>query len=463
MSELVSISKSDKVKWLICIFLTGALLLVPSIGWYEGQIKTFIAITVFCLALAAFELLPVAALGLMLPILYLIFGVAPIDAIMSPWSGGITMLMIIGGFLLAAVMEASGVLVRVAYYLMAKVKGSYLKLMIAIYLVSVLLSILMFGGGSYMIMGPLCFGLCAALGAMRTKMGAGIAFACMLGTCSSHAFIYSATSYAIIKGSSAGAADDVQINILSVLWHNLPTIFIMVAILLITVKWYRPEKELGNTEYFETKLAELGPMTPVEKRSLIILALVFLFMFTTKFHGFPMEYGLFTIPLLAWLPIFRVADVKTFRRVNWDMIFFGAGCVSIGTVASSLGLDTLLAQYCQSYFTGAGTTQVFLILFAIIFVLNFVMTPTAIWSLISAPVFAVTTSIGIPALPVLYFLVTGSEAILLPYEYLPYLIVYSFGMMSMTDFIKLNVMRSCVLLVGIVCLLLPWWHLVGIL
>ena len=463
MSESSKMSKTDIIKWSVVIALGLICFLIPSTGWYADGIKNFVIITVVCLAIAAMELLPVAQIGLMLPVLYLVCKVAPVTVIMSPWSGGITMLMIIGGFLLAAIMEGSGVLTRLAYFLMAKVKGSYAKLLVAIYLVSVILSILMFGGGSYMIMGPLCVGLCMALGAMRTKMGAGIAFACMLGTCSSHSFMYTATSYAIIKGAAAGLVDHVQFDLISILIHNLPTIFMMLLILFITVKWYKPDQEMGDTDYFKAKLAELGPMKPLEIRAGIVLALVFLFMFTSKFHGYPMEYGLFAIPLLAWLPGFNAADASTFKRVNWDMIFFGAGCISIGTVATHLGLGNILAEYCIGFFEGGSITKVFFTIFVVIFGLNFVMTPTAIWALISAPILTLTAQIGIEPLPVMYFLVSMSEAIILPYEYLPYLIVYAFGMMSMKDFIKLNAMRCVLFVLGIMFLLIPWWQIVGIL
>ena len=51
-------SKKDLVTWGISVFLTAACLVVPEQGIYTHNVKLFLAITVFCLSLAAFELVP---------------------------------------------------------------------------------------------------------------------------------------------------------------------------------------------------------------------------------------------------------------------------------------------------------------------------------------------------------------------------------------------------------------------
>jgi len=101
--------------------------------------------------------------------------------------------------------------------------------------------------------------------------------------------------------------------------------------------------------------------------------------------------------------------------------------------------------------------------FAIIFFLNFLMTPTAIGALFAAPLAEISVALGMGALPFMYCLVSCSEVILLPYEYVAYLVIYAFGMMHMKDFIKLHAMRLVVFLVFYLFLLVPYWGLIGIL
>ena len=70
---------------------------------------------------------------------------------------------------------------------------------------------------------------------------------------------------------------------------------------------------------------------------------------------------------------------------------------------------------------------------------------------------------GLSPIPFAYAVNACSEAILLPYEYVPYLIVYGFGMISMKDFIKVNILRSVLFFGGFLLILIPYWMLIGLL
>ncbi len=91
------------------------------------------------------------------------------------------------------------------------------------------------------------------------------------------------------------------------------------------------------------------------------------------------------------------------------------------------------------------------------------MPPTAIYALISEPMCIVAQTLGYSAVPFLLATNACSEAILLPYEYIPYLIVFSFGMLSMKDFIKTNILRSILFFGGFLILLIPYWMIIGLL
>jgi len=145
------------------------------------------------------------------------------------------------------------------------------------------------------------------------------------------------------------------------------------------------------------------------------------------------------------------------------MIFFVMSFMSIGTVAGSLGLGAYIAQAIN--FVLAGSTSpfvIFAVIFCIVFFLNFLMTPLAIFALITAPVCAIAINAGFDPAVFLYAVNACSEAILMPYEYVPYLIVYSFGMIGMVDFIKTNALRSILFLLGFLVLLIPYWMLIGL-
>ena len=90
------------------------------------------------------------------------------------------------------------------------------------------------------------------------------------------------------------------------------------------------------------------------------------------------------------------------------------------------------------------------------------MTPMAIWALLTAPLMQVAIDLGLNQLPFLYCLLSCAEAIIFPYEYVPYLTVYAFGMMTMGDFIKLNTVRCAIFVAGFLGVLIPFWMLIGL-
>ena len=112
-----------------------------------------------------------------------------------------------------------------------------------------------------------------------------------------------------------------------------------------------------------------------------------------------------------------------------------------------------------------GSTSAFAIVgivFAIVFVLNFLMTPAAIFALITEPILIMVTAMGYSPIPFTYAINACSEAIIFPYEYVPYLIVYSFGMIKMNDFIKYNIIRSAIVFGWILFIMVPYWSLIGL-
>ena len=135
-NTLGGLNRSQAVKWAISIILTVLILIIPEQGLYTHQIKLFLAITVFGLALAAFEIVPMMFISVVMPSLWVLCGVAPVATVMSPWTGT-TFLMIMGALFMAATLEDCGLLRRVAYFLIFRVKGNNFYLLASINVVGV--------------------------------------------------------------------------------------------------------------------------------------------------------------------------------------------------------------------------------------------------------------------------------------------------------------------------------------
>ena len=204
-------------------------------------------------------------------------------------------------------------------------------------------------------------------------------------------------------------------------------------------------------------------MGTVEKKAAVFMVVFFVLLLTGPWTGVDANLLFAIAPWILLLPGINVATAKSVHQLNWQNVFFIASCMAIGTVASSLGIGNIIANYATPVLQNVSQFGFFGIIFAITFVLNFFMTPMAIWSLMTVPLCDIAVNIGMNIRPVSYSLVMCSEAILLPYEYVPYLVVYSFGMISMSDFLKLNIVRCIFYLIGFMCLLVPYWTLIGVL
>ena len=161
-----TIDRSQIIKWAIVAAVTAVCIIIPEQGIYTHEVKMFFAVTVFGLAMSAFELMPDLFVAIILPAGWTLFKVAPAANIFSPWVG--TMIfMILGAFVMAATLDDCGILKRIAYSLMYKVKGSYFSLLAGLMVCGVIINVLTSGRG-YLIMAVLGAGLCIAMKNMKT-------------------------------------------------------------------------------------------------------------------------------------------------------------------------------------------------------------------------------------------------------------------------------------------------------
>lgn len=459
-------TRSTIIKWTISIILSLSMFAIPLGNFFTSQVRLFFIITIFGLALAAFELLPEIAIGALMPALWIIFDVAPTNVVMSPWLGTV-MYMTIGMLLLAATCSDSGLLKRISFMVMSVVGNNYWALIFGVFFAGVLLSFITFGACGHIILGTLCFGLCKSLNIMDTKMSAAIAMSVMLGCCSSHCFLYVAPAYGVINAMAADILTEYHINIsmIGILAHNWPMLLVCIFSVFVLGKIFKTDMQIETKKYFQQSLKAMGPMSKAEKANLAILLIITIYLLTQPLHKLDANLAFCIFPWLLFFPFIGGAEMKSIHHVNWSMIIFIAGCMSIGTVASSFGFGDLIAEYITPIFiTAEGNMfKIFGTLFGTVFALNFLMTPTAIWALITAPMAQLATTVGINPQTFLYALVSSAEAVVLPYEYVPYLIIYSFGMIKMSDFVKISIIRCIILFVGFLILQVPYWKLIGLL
>ena len=462
-TSLTPMNKSTLIKWSITFLVPLCIFLIPTNAAYTAQMRMFFVITVFALFLMGFEFFDNILPAMVMPIGYVIFGVADFGTAFSGFTSSVVY-MCFGSYLLATILIEIGLLQRVAYWCLIKCGGTFHGLMIGIFLTGCVITVLTFGGGG-VIMTAIAYGICVAMGLKKGKTSSAIMMAVLLGSTSVRLAYYSPQTLALPIMLTQQVLPDFTITFLQSVWHNWPALIMCIISLLVIIKWYKPTEDaaiFNNKAYFQQQLQGLGPMSTKEKKAAVFVVLVIIYMVSQPLHGLPTDYAFMVFPWLLFLPGIAVADNACLAKMNYSMIFFLVACMGIGTVATSIGLGALISGMFTPYFANGSVGSITFLLFLICFLLNFLMTPMAIFGVLVVPITTASIGIGMDPRPFIYTLVHACEAIVFPYEFVPYLITYSFGMMTMKDFIKLNVVRSCIYSLGIGLILIPWWYLIGV-
>ena len=463
MSTL-NMNRTQAVKWGITILLPAVVYLIPTNEQYTANMRLFLVSTIFYLLILAFEFFDTIVPSILMPMTWVVLGIVPLTQAMSPWLST-TMYMVLGALFLANSLNESGLLDRISFWIMSKTANSWFMTLTGLYLAGVVLTVMTFGQ-AYILMAALCLGLVKSLNLGIGKASAGIGMACMLGTCTAKSFTYCSLVYGVLvpvtKIGTPLEGPNFDVYFLNSMLDNLPMFFVCWFILWLTALIFKPEQAIEGRSYFKEKLDTLGPLTVREKKGLAILIILVLYLLTVPLHHLDTAYGFIFLPWLMLLPGINVATEESIRAIPYSIAFFMASCMAIGTCATALGFGDLVMKFAAPYLTSPNLGVMFGFVFLLVFVMNFLMTPLAIFSMFGAPLTNVAYAMNLDPLPFVYLLVHSSEAVVLPYEYVPYLVVFSFGFIRMSDFVKMSLYKCPIYLISVLVILIPYWRLIGV-
>lgn len=426
--------------------------------------RAFLVATVFLLSLAAFELVPNMLVGLLLPVLYVILGAAPVNTALGIWSGSFMIFMVIGGMIFANILDESGLLQRIVLWAGTKCKGSFAKILYALLIAGLCVMLMTFTNG-WMVTLVLCYGVVKALHLENTKEGILIMIVGQIVSTAALNFVYNPVVPALWGNGVKMAVPDFEMAGWATMVYNLPLTIIQFIVVFIFIKLYKPAKTInGGQEYFETEYGKLGKLTVKEKKTVVLVVLLFAYILLQPIHKLDANYGFILIPMLAFLPGMDIATrKKSLDNVNLGFIVFIASCMGIGTVGGAVGIGPAISTYVTPLLAGC-PKPVFLFL-CIIFgiVMNVLMTPSAMQGMFPGPLAALGTGLGIayPALPFMAMFF-ANDMVFFPYENAYLLVMFGFGVMSMKEFMKYNIIKMGITLVLFWVLVLPWWYLLGL-
>lgn len=451
------------IQWSITIILPLLVLLIPVNETITTTLKLFMCITAFIIFVVAFDFFNTAWPAILLPTLYCVLNIAPANIAFGPWTGT-TVWMILGAFVLTTALEECGLLRRIALACVRVCGGSFTGTMFGLILAGYVLAWLTFCN-HYVVMAMLSYAVCVAMGTGRSKESALLLFAGQIGAGTVQIFTFEAAYNSMMQGSLATISDTLTVPWYVLPVYNLPGLFITLIFFFILTKVFKTKemKLEGAKDYFDEEYKKLGRVSSRERKAAILLALLMVYLVTTPLHNLPLAYGFMLIPYLMFIPGVKVADSNVITKVNWSVIFFIAACLSIGQVAMYLNLGQIMSDILTPMLDNMGTVPSLLLIYLTGTLANLILTPAAMVTTLTAPLTQIAMDLGISHWPYLMTMIYSTDSVFLPHEIGFLLIFYGFGLMSMKDFVTLNLFKMAVFIILFVILQIPYWYLIGLL
>jgi sodium-dependent dicarboxylate transporter 2/3/5 len=311
-------------------------MLIPMNGLsYPGHAA--IALLVFAVIMWATETVHLAVTSLIILFIQPIIGVESFDNAVIGFANPIIFLMI-GGFIIAEAIRKSGLATRLTYAMLNKFGTSPDRSIFVAVFSTGLLSAWIENVVAFAMLLPIIKEIIPLMGVDDPEKGkSNFAKAMVLGA-----------SYGSLAGGF-GTEIGTAPNLMAAAYTNIPFVNWMIfgfplAIIMLIIIWkllgrlFKPEVEgiVGGTETISNKMESLGPMTNVEKKSLVILLFTIGLWVTTSITGLN-SYSIALIGAVLFF-IFKVIDWKDAQNgVDWGLIVFFGGALSLGAALLQTG------------------------------------------------------------------------------------------------------------------------------
>ena len=449
------------LKWFFNFFIPLLLLLLPETEVLTWNVKLFLAITLWAVIGYALEITENLVISLIMMFLYCITGIAPMKAVLGPWTGD-AVWMTVGALLLVSIVQKTTILKRLAYHAAIRTNGSYMKLVLATMTIALIARIFLQGTMASVAVIAISFGICESLGLGKSRASAGIMTITVIGYMDANFFLYSPDFISILYSAASSV---VQVDPSYPAYFRDNAIFVIGYYLVGGAVGYfcRPEKNLGNREVFERQLEELGKLLPHEKKLIAVLVSLVVFLFTYQFHHVDMVYGFIFAPMLLFMPGFNVGNAQAIKEVPYPVLFFITACMSIGAAGNAVGFGQVVSATLVPMLQGVSET---IFLYAAFFsglLLNFIMTPLAEMAALGLPFAQICQDLGFSIKPMFYMFFQGCAQLWLPYETAVYLVAFSMGLTRIRDFVMIMTIKFVINLVFLSTAGILWWKYLGLL
>ena len=450
-----TVNRKSLISWIVTLALPIIILLIPTTEAFTSDIRTFFAITLMGIAMFCFDEMDNAIAGILMMLLYIMTGIAPSGTVFSAWTNDIPW-YILATLLLVNILEDTTILKRIAYHCIILAGGTYTGIVFGITLTAILSIIIVPGTWTSMAVAAITLSIIKSLELPVGKASGGILMAACFGFHIASGFVYSPSGIQMFLDMSKSVEGVVEgslnTNFIDFFIQDLPLVLLPFIMAFIITKLMKPEKPINGKAYFQQQLKDLGKMTTNDKKVLVILLVLLVYLLSNRWTHWNMLYGFLLAPIICYLPGIKVGKVEHFRKVNFNVI--------IGTVAAACGAGNFIVNIITPMLSNTGTFGFLVIVFVFGVIVNFLLTPMAAMSSIAPLLTGVALGLGVSPMATTYAFYLGLDQLILPYEIGTYLIFFSMGYVSLKDFAKTSAVKMAVSTVFTIAIMIPWWMFV---
>jgi len=462
-------SKAVVIKWAICVILPILVVLIPLSETFTIGIRSFLALTVLIISVFATGVVAPPAVALLMPILYVIvLGTSP-GAAFAAWTQPIPW-MVLGSFILSFGLEKTGLIRRTALRCVIFLGGSYLAIIIGIIIAGGIVSLVITDlSAKAVLFGTFGLSICKVLKLeLGNKATGGIAIASLIATLDPGTLFMHGSTNRIVPLGLAEAAGMTHPTWLGYLSHMFVPHLIFIALCtFVCLIMFKTTKE-QKASFLEAKgnlsqeLKAMGPMSIDEKKLIVISALLLIGVVTSEVHKIAIPWLFLLAGVVLLLPGIKIVAPPELGKCNIPFVIVVASFLSMGAVAGSVGFGPFLAGIAAPLIAGS-THLVVGGIFVFGFIINLVLTPLAAYSAFTGSVVEIAQTLNVNPLPLVYTWAITFEQIIFPFQFVPVLIIFGYGMISFKDIVLFNVAKLLISFVCILTIYIGWWYLIGIL